>query len=187
MVGDMTPRPDTTDVLLIGGRSGVGKSTLGFEVSRQLQDGDIAHCFIEGDNLDQVFPAPDDDPVREKISEANLAAMWANYRALGQRRLVYTNTAAVISAPWITRAVGGEVRFFGVLLNAGDETAAARLAGREIGSALDWHVERSRLAARWLERVAPPWVTRIPTDGRAATDIAAEVIGLTGWRPDARA
>lgn len=170
------------EVLLIGGRSGVGKSTLGWEVSRQLQASGAAHCFIEGDNLDQVFPAPAGDPVREAISEANLAAMWNNYRALGQTRLVYTNTAAVISAPWMARALGGEVRFIGVLLTAGDDTAAGRLAGREIGGGLPASLERSRLAARWLDAEAPAWVVRVPTDDRTIPDIAAEVIGLTGWR-----
>lgn len=169
------------EVLLIGGRSGVGKSTLGWEVSRQLQAAQAPHCYIEGDNLDQIFPAPDGDPVREQISEANLAAVWANYRALGQWRLVYTNTAAVISAPWMTRALGGDVTFVGVLLTARDDTAVARLGAREIGGGLDWHVTRSRRAARWLEAEAPGWVVRVATDGRDVADIAIEVIGLTGW------
>jgi hypothetical protein len=183
MVQRRLPRDTShrTDVLLLGGRSGVGKSTLGCEVSWQLQQLGEPHCFIEGDNLDQVFPAPVGDPVREQISEANLAAMWANYRALGQKRLVYTNTAAVISAPWMTRALGGDVRFIGVLLTAGDKTAAARLAAREIGGAFDRHLERSRRAAIWLEAHAPEWVTRVATDHRQVADIATEVIGLTGW------
>ena len=41
--------PYDAEVLLIGGRSGVGKSTLGWEVSRQLQEAGAAHCHIEGD------------------------------------------------------------------------------------------------------------------------------------------
>ena len=141
----------------------------------------MPHCYVEGDNLDQVHPAPDGDPVREKISEANLAAIWANYRALGHTRLVYTNTAAVISAPWIERALGGHVRFIGVLLTAEDATADARLGAREIGGGLAWHLDRSRRAARWLDEQAPEWVERIRSDTRGVTDIAAEVIELTGW------
>ncbi len=178
----MTANPQyDAEVLLIGGRSGVGKSTLGWEVSRQLQEARASHCYIEGDNLDQVFPAPAGDPVREKISEANLAAIWTNYRALGHDRLVYTNTAAVISAPWMARALRGQVRFVGVLLTADDDTAASRLSAREIGGGLSWHLDRSRRAALWLEAEAPQWVARVPTDRRQVTDIAAEVIGLTGW------
>jgi hypothetical protein len=170
------------EVLLIGGRSGVGKSTVGWEVSRQLQAAGVPHCFIEGDNLDQVFPAPPDDPVREKISEANLRAMWTNYRALGHCRLVYTNTAAVLSEDWMTRALGATVKFVGALLTADDETAIHRLGVREIGGGLDWHVERSRRAATWLEKSAPPWVNRIVTDGRTVPDIAQQLIGLLNWQ-----
>ncbi|HEY1427489.1 MAG TPA: hypothetical protein VGF50_12520 [Caulobacteraceae bacterium] len=119
--------------------------------------------------------------MREKISEANLRAVWGNYRALGHRRLVYTNTAAVLSAPWMTRAMGEGVRFIGALLTATDATAAARLGAREIGGGLDWHVQRSRRAAAWLEREAPAWVTRMATDGVAVETIAERLIGLTGW------
>jgi hypothetical protein len=169
------------EVLLIGGRSGVGKSTVGWEVSRQLQAAAVPHCFIEGDNLDQVFPAPPDDPVRERISEANLRAMWTNYRALGHCRLVYTNTAAVLSEDWMTRALGQSVKFVGALLTADDATAIHRLGLRETGGGLAWHIERSRRAAIWLEKSAPPWVTRIATAGRTVSDIAQQLIGLTSW------
>ena len=44
------------EALLIGGRSGVGKSTVAWEASAQLQECSVAHCFIEGDFLDQAFP-----------------------------------------------------------------------------------------------------------------------------------
>jgi hypothetical protein len=169
------------EVLLIGGRSGVGKSTAGWEVSRRLQAAKVAHCFIEGDNLDQVYPAPPGDPVREHISEANLRAVWANYRALGHRRLVYTNTAAVLSEPWMSRAMGEGVTFIGALLTASDQTALQRLRTREIGGGLDWHVERSRRAAAWLEENAPAWVVRIPTDGATAADVAGRLLALTNW------
>jgi adenylylsulfate kinase-like enzyme len=45
------------EALLTGGRSGVGKSTVAWEVSAQLQDRSMAHCRIEGDFLDQAYPA----------------------------------------------------------------------------------------------------------------------------------
>lgn len=39
--------PADVEVLLIGGRSGVGKSTVGWEASRQLQQSGLPHRFIE--------------------------------------------------------------------------------------------------------------------------------------------
>ena len=59
---------DQLEGLLIGGRAGVGKTTVGWEVSAQLRAAQIAHALVEGDNLDQVHPAPPDDPARTKIT-----------------------------------------------------------------------------------------------------------------------
>ena len=37
------------EVLLIGGRAGVGKSTVGWEISDRLRHAEVAHALIEGD------------------------------------------------------------------------------------------------------------------------------------------
>ena len=174
---------DRPAALLIGGRAGVGKSTVGWEVSAQLQGLGVAHAYVEGDNLDQIFPAPEGDPTRSAITEANLAALWRNYTAAGCRRLIYTNTVSVVESDLIARAMGGEPRLTLVLLTAEDATARQRLGGREIGSQLEPHVTRGAKMARYLESTAPASVRRIVTDGRTVTDIAREVIAATGWMP----
>ncbi|MEZ0109068.1 2-phosphoglycerate kinase [Catenulispora sp. EB89] len=169
------------DVLLIGGRSGVGKTTAGWEVSAQLRVAGVGHALVEGDNLDQIFPAPAGDPDRSAITEANLAAMWRNYAALGCRRLIYTNTVSVLEPDLIDRAVGGGARITSVLLTADDDTARRRLGRREVGSQLEAHVLRSGTMAAYLEAVAPAGVQRVKTDGRAAVDVARDIIDLAGW------
>lgn len=170
-----------TEVLLIGGRSGVGKTTVGWEISAQLQSAGVAHCLIEGDNLDQAHPAPPGDPARTKLTEANLAAMWGNYAALGYHRLIYTNTVSILEPDMIARAVGGTPRIVPVLLTAQDATARDRLSAREIGSQLDAHLHRSATMAAHLETAAPTDVVRVPTDGRPVNEIAREVITATNW------
>jgi hypothetical protein len=35
--------------------------------------------------------------------------------------------------------------------------------------------------AQHLEATAPPWATRISTDGRSVTDIARDAIAATNW------
>jgi hypothetical protein len=169
------------EVLLIAGRSGVGKTTVGWEISARLQSEGVAHCLIEGDNLDQAHPAPPGDPARTKLTEANLAAMWANYSALGYHRLIYTNTVSILEPDMIARAVGGASRIIPVLLTAGDATARHRLSAREIGTQLDAHVHRGATMAAHLETAAPADVVRVPTDGRHVEEIAHEVITATGW------
>ncbi|MEU3567213.1 hypothetical protein AB0E96_02100 [Kitasatospora sp. NPDC036755] len=170
------------ELLLLGGGSGVGKSTVGFEVSEVLRARDTAHCLIEGDFMDQIHPAPDGDPHRTAITERNIAAVWANYAALGQRRLVYTNTVSILEAPMIGRAMGGgPVRAICVLLTARKETVRRRLAQRETGSQLAAHIERSLFMARHLDERAPAGTVRVPTDDRSVEDIAQDVLRAAAW------
>ncbi|MFE2168581.1 hypothetical protein ACFXB3_26540, partial [Streptomyces sp. NPDC059447] len=177
------------EVLLIGGASGVGKSTVGWEVSELLRRRGTAHCYMEGDLLDQIHPAPDGDPDRAAITERNLASVWANYTAFGQHRLVYTNTVSLLDLPLIHRAMGGGgasgsgdavIRTTCVLLTAREATVRERLARREIGSQLAVHIERSRRAATVLERGAPLGTGWIATDGRAVAGSAPRGGGAAG-------
>lgn len=170
-----------TEALLIGGRSGVGKSSVGWEIAALLKAADVAHTYVEGDTLDQTWPKPVGDPTLASLTEENLRALWRNFAARGQRRLIYTNTAAVLDADLVRRATGGATRCIGVLLTASEHTARGRLAAREIGSELDLHTRRSAQMAGRLDRESPAWVHRVATDDRTVTDIATEIIALAGW------
>lgn len=65
-----------TEVIFIGGRAGVGKSSVAAEASRILARADIRHACIEGDNLDQAHPEPWRNGI--DLAEQNLTAMWRN-------------------------------------------------------------------------------------------------------------
>ncbi|MBT2595000.1 ATPase [Arthrobacter sp. ISL-72] len=168
---------DSSEALFIGGRSGVGKSSAAYELHSQLSSRDVRHCLIEGDNLDMAHPLP----WVHGLAEKNLAAMWKNYRELGYRRLIYTNTVSVRLTQQLATAMGDKPKIIAVLLTANDKTAYNRLAGRETGSELDAHYGRSQTAARDLDLHTPPWVHRVSTDGRSPTDVAATILALTGW------
>ncbi len=171
-----------SQLLLIGGRSGVGKSTVAAEVHRQLSEHGVHHAWIEGDNLDMAFPVPWQQG--HQLAEANLAAMWSNYRAHGYSRLIYVNTASVLGhvIDALTTAMGDNPSVSAVLLGSSDEVAEQRLVQREVGGGLEHALGRSRQAARELEASAPAEVSRLDTDGRSATDLAAEIVQWSGWR-----
>ncbi|MFC7986395.1 hypothetical protein [Streptomyces sp. NPDC057336] len=171
------------EVLLIGGRAGVGKTTVAWEVSVLLRAASVAHVVVEGDFLGQVHPAPEGDPRRSRITESNLTAVWANYARLGHRRMVYTNTVSVLpeAEGMFRRAMGADVRLVRVLLTASDATAGVRLTGRELGSELQQELAGSARKARLLDEGAPADTVRVRTDGRRVVDIAREVVGVTGW------
>lgn len=174
---------DQAEVLLIGGRAGVGKTTVGWEVSARLRAEAVAHTIIDGDFMGQVHPAPEGDPHRTEITEANLTAVWANYARRGYRRLVYTNTASVLpeTTGMFERAMGSGVVIVRVLLTASDDTARERLTGRELGSELQHEVEGSARKARLLDQRAAEGTVRVATDGRLVVDIARDVVAATGW------
>jgi hypothetical protein len=119
---------EQSKALFIGGRAGVGKSSVGYEIHAQLAAARVQHCLIEGDNLDMAWPAPHE----HGLAEQNLAAMWANYRALGYRRMIYTNTASVFEKVLsdLTTAIGDSPQVTAILLTCSDVTARQRLDAR---------------------------------------------------------
>lgn len=184
----------TIQILLLGGASGTGKTTVGWELSAILEQRCVAHCVIDGDTLGHIFPAPPGDPSRSGIVERNLASVWSGFAEVGQTRLIYTNTVSVLEEEMIRRAVrassaGGvvssevevEVEFTSVVLVAGARTVAQRLARRETGDRVDLHIDRSLRAAMLLQQRASESVVVISTDGRAVEDVALEVLDATGW------
>ena len=170
---------DHSEVLFIGGAAGVGKSTVALEVSHLLEQAEVRHAVIEGDNLDLAYPAPWRSGLM--LAERNLAAMWRNYRDAGYSRLIYTNTVSVLEMKSLEEAMGGNVRGMGVLLTGDDATRHARLAVREVGSGLEIHIERSNRAARELASKAGSGIRRVRTDGRSVTELARELVEFTGW------
>ena len=165
------------ELVLIGGRSGAGKSSVALALHAQLVATQVRHAVIEGDYLDLAWPAP----WEHGLAERNLAAMWEGYRELGYRRLVLTNTVSVLRARQLADALGEPARVWLVLLGASDDVVADRLSGRESGEELAAHVARSAAAARKLDVEAPPQTLRIATDGRAIDALAGEIRRHVGW------
>lgn len=181
----MTLASGRTRLLVVGGASGTGKTSVALELSALLRRERIAHALVDGDNLDASYPAPGDVD-REWFSAVNLGKIWETYRAAGQHRLVYVNTVSVLETGALAAVVGTgtdtEVEVVAVLLSADPSSVHERLRGRERGSELAVHLERSDARRAELEERAPAWVTRVDTTGRTIGEVAAEVLAITGWR-----
>lgn len=169
---------ERSEVLFIGGRAGVGKSSVAFNLHERLFAVQVKHAVIEGDNLDLAYPRP----WEYNLAERNLYAMWQNYRALGHRRLIYTNTVSVLQTDVLAAAMGDDPVVRAVLLGASNETAAVRLGGRESATTLELYLTRSRERAAELEQGTPPWVWRVSTDGKSVPTVADEILERLGWR-----
>ena len=173
-----------SEVVFLGGASGVGKTSVGFEMHAQLTAADVAHCVIEGDFLDLAHPPP----WKHQLAERNLAAMWNNYRALGYSRLIYTNTVSVLPNVMddLLAAMGGDLDAVAVLLTCTEATTRERLGQREKGSELERHLQSSTQMAASLAANIPTTVHRVTTEARPISTIAAEILQLSGWLPGMR-
>src|SRR5436190_20293367 len=130
------------DVLVISGPCGAGKTSVGFECLELLEAGGVAAAMIDAE-LTYFHPKPHDDPQGTRIAEQALAAVAPVYAAAGIERLLLPR---VIERPRhldIVRAAVPGARFQIAWLDVPPETIAERLAAREAGSALDWHLQRA--------------------------------------------
>lgn len=168
-------------VLFISGRSGVGKSTAALALHERLVALDIRHAVIEGDFLDLAHPAPHLAFPEVNLAEHNLAGMWSAYRSLGYHRLIYTNTAAVLTLPSLTAAMGDDPLVTAVLLRSSDGHTRPRLERRNHGAIDSSLFGRSVAMASRLDEEAPASVHRIDTDDLDPLNVADNLLALTAW------
>jgi hypothetical protein len=168
-------------VLFISGRSGVGKSTAALALHERLVALDIKHAVIEGDFLDLAHPAPHLAFPEVNLAEHNLAGMWSAYRSLGYHRLIYTNTAAVLTLPSLTAAMCDDPFVTAVLLRGGDRHTRMRLERRNHGTIDSSLFGRSAAMASRLDEEAPASVHRIDTDDLDPSNVADKLLALTAW------
>jgi hypothetical protein len=173
------PGEGAIEAVLVSGAAGVGKSSTAFEMSMQLQAAGVAHALIDTDELDRIYPVPND---LYRVTERNLSAIWQSFRERGASRLiivgVYVHEPSELS--WLHRAIP-DARFTLVRLAASFATLAHRIGRREIGSDRTGQLERTRRQLRKLEAERRPDVHVIRTDDADVADTAAEIIRLVGW------
>ncbi len=90
------PDTDASDALagnivLICGPTGVGKSTIGFELHLAHLRSGLTAGYVDLDQLAFInAPGADDDSGRHRLKARNLAAIWQTYHAAGARHVVAT-------------------------------------------------------------------------------------------------
>ncbi len=165
--------------VVISGPVGVGKTSVGCELSELLCLRGVMHTFVDFDALTQTFPRPRDDRFGTRLGLANLAALWGNARAAGSRNLIIARVIENDSELADIGAVVPGARMQLVRLEAPAAVLVRRVAQREPGSARDWHVQRALQLARSLPH-GP--VARCVVDAhRPLGEIAAEVAAAVDW------
>ncbi|MEU1664543.1 hypothetical protein ABZ547_13170 [Streptomyces sparsogenes] len=182
-------------VLWLCGATGVGKSTVGFQLFRKaLGDGRTA-AYLDLDQIGFCGPAPADDPRNHRVKSRNLAALWRAYRAVGARCLTvvgHVEDESVLQA--YTDALAPATVTL-CRLHAGREELTRRILNRGRGGS--WPQPGDPLRGRPAERLlqaADAAVAdaaaleraalgiRVDTDGRTAEEAVKEVVEAVAAR-----
>lgn len=182
-------------VLLLAGPTGVGKSTIGFPVFLQSLGTGVPTAYLDLDQVSFVPPASGPGPVR--VTARHAAAAWAEFQAVGARRLVTVGRVDDDAALAAYEAAFAPAAVTVVRLQAAPDEHTARVMSRGAGGS--WaqpgdplrglpEVELLGIAADAVadaaaRRASPPGA-RVDTTGRDAWDVAADLAGL--W-PEIRA
>jgi hypothetical protein len=169
-----------TQVVVLTGPVGVGKSAVAGELSNLLNAADLAHAVIDLDWLRWCHPAPTVDPFHTALGLQNLAAVAGNYRAVGASRLILVDIveARPALADYHAAIPGADILV--VRLNATLPTIHRRLEGRETGDSLRWHQERAVELLGLMEEHAVEDML-VETEGKTVEAVAGEVLARLGW------
>ena len=165
------------DALIITGPCGAGKSTTAFECLELLEEAGVPAAMVDAE-LVYFHPAPDGDPHKERVAERALAALWPIYRSEGVDRLLLPRVLLHAGHVDLVRRAVPDARLQIAWLDTPAEVVASRLADREQGSALDWHLERAEEVRH--SGMRDPADFHVPAD-RAAREVAADVLARAGW------
>ncbi|GAA0936779.1 hypothetical protein [Nonomuraea longicatena] len=171
-------------LLWFTGATAVGKSTVGYQVFRHLYGTGTRTAYLD---LRQIAALPAAD---RRLKAANLAAVWAGFRAAGARRLVVSGEAD--TGETIGRYTDALTDLTPTVcrLHASPETLRERVAERGRGGGptipgdaikgldpdgLRRVADRAAQEAAALDRTGTGDL-RIDTDGRSAQQVADDVI-----------
>ncbi len=165
------------DVLVLHGSPGSGKTTLSRVVSELLREADLAHAVIDLDDLNMVYPSPP-----RSFARANLRAIWPNYAAIPDLRLILPSVIADQEELEHLRGAVPGSRFVVCELTAPEAVLKERVTSREPNEF--W---RQRLrgfvdlfhARSDLEEIRDFWVS---THDRSIEESAREVVEKAGWQ-----
>ena len=166
-----------TEVLIVSGRAGSGKTTAGFEIAQLLKRKGVHHALLDADFLDAMYP----EEQGAEMMLLNLGVVWANYHRRGIRRLVIVGTAVAMEADMVkeTMAQASEenVHVTTVVLTVSDDVARARLTRREVGSELDDCLQSSYKMARVLDGLD---CVKVDAE-KDVLYVARSVLWVAGW------
>jgi len=183
--------------LWICGPSGVGKSSVGWEVFTQVRAAGVTAAYLDTDQIGFCRPEPQGDPDHYRLRSRNVAALWPNFLEAGARAMI---VSGILETPdgvrLFTEAVPGASVTI-VRLRATPETLRERIfrrgrgGGPQIPGKQELHgATAERLLAFWEDSVAAMETLErnrigdvcIDTDDRSVREVAWAIFAQAqGW------
>jgi hypothetical protein len=164
-----------TSLIVVSGPTGVGKTTVAWEMVDVLEERDVPFGFFDPD-LIHFRPFRDGDRFNTAAWEAALRTVWP---LMEVERLI---VPLVIEERQAAERILPGAALVIARLTASEETVGARLRKREIGAGpgFDWHLARAQeLEEHWRKHPVEDFL--VETDNRSVRDIALEVLTRSGW------
>lgn len=187
-------------ILWLCGATGVGKSTVGFEVYQRIMHAGLTAAYIDLDQIGFCSPTPAGDPGNLRVKARNLAALWQTYREAGAQCLIVVGRVEDEAAvkPYADALPAATITL--CRLHAGRDQLTRQIMFRGQGGS--WpqpgdplkgqtttHLlriaDKAAADADALERAAIGDL-RIDTDGRTVEEVADVILTQAGWprRPE---
>lgn len=167
-------------ILIITGPPGVGKTAVASEISELLEQGQIPHAQIDIDTIRWGYFPLSHDRFQIELAMKNLASLWENFQRAGANRLVISDVIEDRNEleRYYLAIPGAEILV--VRLYASLSTLEQRLQGREMGSGLEWHLQRTAELAEQMDQSRVEDIL-VNTEGKSVMVVAREVLQRSGW------
>lgn len=167
-------------ILLITGPPGVGKTAVAAEVSELLEQAQIPHAQVDTDALRWGYFTLSSDRFQIELAMKNLAALWDNFQQVGASRLVISDVIEERKELERYYLAIPNAELLVVRLYASLQSLEYRLKGREVGSGLERHLQRTAELAEQMDQARVEDIL-VNTEGKSATIVAREVLRKSGW------
>ena len=164
------------EVLVLHGSPGSGKTTIARAVAESLRVSKTPHAVIDLDDLSMVYPSPGRDFARQ-----NLRAIWPNFAAIPDLRVVIPAVLASMDESIQLRAAARSSRFIVCELTAPEDVLKRRVTEREPNEY--WKGRLRDFVDLYHRRTDLPDIRdfQVSTHDRPVEDAAREVIEKAGW------